>query len=561
MLKQNLTLFLQLFKTQLVPHLLQSEPAALVNKEFVFLVDCSNSMHSELAGSPVKSAIRAVTLGVLSLPKKSYFNIILFGSKMNKVFSTCQENNDLNVLKAQDFLKNKQGVNLGSKNLSKVMKFVYTKMTLTRGYTREIYLLTNGNFFKTKKQDFETMNTWARQAVSQARLSVFAINEPRDSLVLLQLARFSRGKLYTISSDERVEPFVISALKQDLRPCIGSIGIEWVGVKNPTLCNDSLQFVNVGQVELVYAFADHIEEDAHVRVKYYDFTTQKLETREFKLFLLDANTALVHSLAAHKQIEKLLVNYSVSASSSSSGSGSKQQQLKQQVQQLSLLYSIPSKFALFTATAIASLEKESKSPASPDSKKVPSSQLSPAVASCYCSLVHEIEKVEQEEEDDEIRRMQEEEEEARSSVCCSLLCDFGSIISTLRKFKDDVYQDITFAEQQSESKPLVSQGTRLLIMDKLLSYQQTDGSWEPLSHVCIILQVERNKLLKGHERQDSEWTTAVCLAVLKSKFLNQRADWELIEVRAMKFLQRRRALNLLDEAKKFIETEIVESVY
>lgn len=56
----------------------------LSNNEFVFLVDCSGSMNSQ----SIKKASECLEMFIRSLPSDSYFNIIQFGTRFEKLFES-----------------------------------------------------------------------------------------------------------------------------------------------------------------------------------------------------------------------------------------------------------------------------------------------------------------------------------------------------------------------------------------------------------------------------------------------------------------------------------------
>jgi len=467
-----------------------------------------------------------------------------------------------------------------------------------------------------------------RQFSSHCRITIFALNEPRDLNFLKQWAQFANGHVHCVSSDhQRVEPIVIAALKRDLKPCVGSIGLEWHGFTNPVICNDdssaAMQFVNYDSATSVQALVDTIEEDATVKLKFYNFATHSMETQELKMFLLNNNNNnvstlkqkkqqnlnsssvdIIHSIAAFKLIQKLQLSVVLDSQRNFNNIA--------KIQQLSKLYSVPSKYSLFTTSHETTLKNG---------------------MNCYCSAAsaQNIENIDhdyystvmEQQHQDQVRKMQEEEERAQalqqqqqqtilgrlfscccacccSGKCCSFMwwCTMGQLLTVAKQFKDDVYEEIasmraandegeedsqqqeqqelegscsdssasktasTTRQSRRNNRLLVSQPTRLLIMDKLLSLQQTDGSWEPLPQVCIILQVEKKLLLKGREQQNvTDWTTAVCLAVLRSKFKSAHGDWELMEARTLKYLQRRKCEHLVAEALEFLDKEISESIY
>jgi hypothetical protein len=84
----------------------------VVNTEFVFVIDCSGSMD----GSRIMQARECLDLFIRSLPEESFFNVIRFGSRHEKLFPETVPYTAENVSRALDFAKSLRS-NLGGTNI------------------------------------------------------------------------------------------------------------------------------------------------------------------------------------------------------------------------------------------------------------------------------------------------------------------------------------------------------------------------------------------------------------------------------------------------------------
>ena len=132
-----------------------SNPAVMINFfpeftdveaacEFIFLVDRSGSM----SGSYIRSARETLVLFLKSLPERSFFNIIGFGSDYKKLFpksvAYSQETLDKATAHAQQM-----EADLGGTELLRPLEHIFTSLESFAGLTRQIFVLTDGSVSNT----------------------------------------------------------------------------------------------------------------------------------------------------------------------------------------------------------------------------------------------------------------------------------------------------------------------------------------------------------------------------------------------------------------------------
>ena len=106
--------------------------------DFVFLVDCSGSM----SGMKIQNASETLILCLKSLPARSCFNIIAFGSKYYHLFPSSQELSEKTLEKGVQFC-NQLKACLGGTELLNPIRWLL-KRSPSNGLPRQVFLITDG---------------------------------------------------------------------------------------------------------------------------------------------------------------------------------------------------------------------------------------------------------------------------------------------------------------------------------------------------------------------------------------------------------------------------------
>lgn len=159
------------------------ESATISSKEFVFLIDCSASM----IGESLKKAKESLNIFISKLPTDSYFNIIRFGTKFDKLFESSQKVINSNIEKAKAFVE-KMKANLGGTEMLNMLDELF-KDEVKTGDQRQIFIITDGEVYERQKviQKVEENNGFNR---------IFAIGlgHGADAGFLEEIASITNGK-------------------------------------------------------------------------------------------------------------------------------------------------------------------------------------------------------------------------------------------------------------------------------------------------------------------------------------------------------------------------------
>ena len=127
-----------------------SSPAVMINFfpefpdeeaacEFIFLVDRSGSM----SGGFIRSARETLILFLKSLPEGSYFNIVGFGTRFEKLFAQSVPYTQDTVDKATEHAE-KMEADMGGTNLIQPLQYIFESGSLP-GRPRQVFILTDGS--------------------------------------------------------------------------------------------------------------------------------------------------------------------------------------------------------------------------------------------------------------------------------------------------------------------------------------------------------------------------------------------------------------------------------
>eukprot|EP01102_Stenamoeba_stenopodia_P013992 TRINITY_DN4606_c0_g1_i3.p1 TRINITY_DN4606_c0_g1~~TRINITY_DN4606_c0_g1_i3.p1 ORF type:complete len:764 (-),score=185.45 TRINITY_DN4606_c0_g1_i3:796-3087(-) len=191
-----------------------------INAEFVFVVDRSGSM----SGSKINQTKNALELFLRALPASCYFNIVGFGSSFVKLFSNgSQPYTESNVRAAENHIKG-ISANLGGTELMNPLRDIYQSKSIPN-FARQIIVLTDGEVSNTEEVVRLVVENHRRH--SDWRLFTIGVGSSVSRALVEGMARGGKGTVQIIGDGERLEPKVMSTLKQALQPALTNVRIDW----------------------------------------------------------------------------------------------------------------------------------------------------------------------------------------------------------------------------------------------------------------------------------------------------------------------------------------------
>ena len=195
---------------------------------FIFLIDQSGSM----SGKPIELVRKALLLFIQSLPEKSYFQLIGFGSdfkKYNKEPAKYNKNNVDNIIT----IINQLSADLGGTNISKPLAEIFKSNSYSQiDLSKNIFLLTDGEVFDRE----ECINLISNHS-SKFRVHALGIGNSFDEVLIKQCGKLGKGTSSFVKDIEKINSAVINTLNKGLRPYITDLKFEFENYKDEISTN------------------------------------------------------------------------------------------------------------------------------------------------------------------------------------------------------------------------------------------------------------------------------------------------------------------------------------
>jgi len=221
--------------------------------EYIFILDCSGSMR----GEAIEIAKSALEIFLRSLPVKSRFNIILFGSTYEVFEQENLEYNPETLKKALEYVKAVKA-NMKATEIYEPLKYAIRK-NCTPGYPRNIFLLTDGHV----KDQYSVINL-IRENARRICVYTFGIGKSVSHELVKECALAGNGISQFASENEDVTPKVIKALsKACLASCL-EIKIEWpesIKLELQTPANETIRNIYLDEPFIAFAIIKDLPED------------------------------------------------------------------------------------------------------------------------------------------------------------------------------------------------------------------------------------------------------------------------------------------------------------
>ncbi|XP_075768397.1 von Willebrand factor A domain-containing protein 5A-like isoform X2 [Pelodiscus sinensis] len=237
----------------LLPNLPEVGPGRSVAGEFIFLLDRSGSMDCAMdacADSPRRIDIAKETLVLLlkSLPLGCYFNIYGFGSQFEYFYPRSVEYTQQTMAESLQHVQQLRA-DLGGTEILAPLRAIY-RSPCQDGHPRQLFVFTDGEVCNTQ----EAIGEVQRHRGSHRCFS-FGIGEGASTALIKGIARAGGGSAEFITGQDRMQPKALQSLKRALQPAVSSVALSWdlpPGME-AALLGPAPEVIFSGQRCLVYA--------------------------------------------------------------------------------------------------------------------------------------------------------------------------------------------------------------------------------------------------------------------------------------------------------------------
>jgi hypothetical protein len=183
--------------------------------EFVFIIDCSGSM----SGVRIKQAADCLDLFIRSLPQNSFFNIVRFGSRFEKLFPESVSYTEEHVATAFKLAHDLEA-DFGGTELLAPLEAVYGE-NLKGGAVRQVFVITDGQVHNT-----ERVIESARGHRQQNRCFAIGIGGGADAGLVEGIADATGGRADFVEPEDDLSLKVIPQLELSLQPTIADLSVH-----------------------------------------------------------------------------------------------------------------------------------------------------------------------------------------------------------------------------------------------------------------------------------------------------------------------------------------------
>ena len=199
---------------------------------FIFLIDQSGSM----SGSAIRIASKGLKLFLQSLPPKSYYQIIGFGSNYVKYDETPKEYTQENIKKSIEIIDNLYA-NLGGTNIYDPLNYIYNSHELHDKIQlpRNIFLLTDGEIEDKK----ETLDLIYKNSSKYFIYSI-GIGNYFDEDLIKNAGIIGKGSYHFCKDLENINSTIVKAIRNSIMPYCENLNIKSSLDTENLIKNDSI---------------------------------------------------------------------------------------------------------------------------------------------------------------------------------------------------------------------------------------------------------------------------------------------------------------------------------
>ena len=215
---------------------------------FIFLIDQSGSMR----GNSIELVKKALVLFMQSLPQKSYFQLIGFGTDFIKYHLFPIEYNKENVKTTLEIIKGFQA-SMGGTNISAPLKDIFeNKKYDDIPLARNIFLLTDGQVYNR-----ELCINLISSNSNKFRIQAIGIGNDFDRILIERAGRLGNGSSAFVEDVNKINEVVIETLNKCLRPYLININFGFANksmMRSPILVNEPINNFTYQDELISYGF-------------------------------------------------------------------------------------------------------------------------------------------------------------------------------------------------------------------------------------------------------------------------------------------------------------------
>ena len=260
-----------------------------------------------MGGPRIRVALEALELFIRSIPPKSKFNIISFGSSYKQLYDKSviynNENMENAISEVRDFKSD-----FGGTNLYLPIDYVLSQ-EIDHQWPRNVFVLTDGDI-----SDTQSVLNKIREFNHHTRVYSFGIGSGASAFLVKEIAKEGKGSSTLVADDDpHLNAKVIKALKKASKPAFTNISIDWMENKH----NVKLYYPKQHNVPYIYEeepfhfyaiLSENDLQESNISITFYNTLKGTEETLELKVDpsqIIDSNEGQDFQMTAKHYLEDL----------------------------------------------------------------------------------------------------------------------------------------------------------------------------------------------------------------------------------------------------------------
>jgi uncharacterized protein YegL len=227
-----------------------------IPQEYLFILDCSGSMN----GNRIRKAIECLQLYLHSLPTDGYFNIVRFGSRHDAMWPLSRAVNEDNITAALEYTKNVQA-DLGGTEMSNPLNWIFESEAVFRRKQRQLFILTDG-------EDFHPDQVMSLVSAHRKEMRCFTIGigHGADPGLVKGIATRTNGRYDFVYNGVDLRTKVIGHLAAALAPTIDNVSVQVSGASWQHVVQNPVQPMIPENLSTIFVHCQNQESGARVLV-------------------------------------------------------------------------------------------------------------------------------------------------------------------------------------------------------------------------------------------------------------------------------------------------------